>query len=76
MLHNNEPVLCNEKPLQWEARMSQLESSPCSLQLEKNQTSNKDSAQPEKKKKFGSAFSWAGHHFGMLLASEPQFSCL
>ena len=30
-----EPVLCNEKPLQWKARMLQLESNPCSPQLEK-----------------------------------------
>jgi len=36
--------LCSEqeKPLQWEAHIPQLESSPCSLQLEKAQDSNKD----------------------------------
>ena len=51
-----EPMLCKkkkktrgrEKPLQWEA--SQLESSPCSLQIEKSRSSSKDPANPKKNK--------------------------
>ena len=36
-----------EKPLQWEASTLPLESSSCSLQLEKKVCSNEDSAQPK-----------------------------
>ena len=39
-----QPVLCNDKPPQWEASALQLENSPCSLQLEKSLCSNKDPA--------------------------------
>ena len=39
--------LQQEKPLQWEARVPQLESSPHLLQPEKNPCSNKDPAQPK-----------------------------
>ena len=36
-----------EKPLQWEACAPQLESRPCSLQLEKSMCSSEDPAQPK-----------------------------
>ena len=36
-----------EKSLQWEVHAAQLESSPCSPQLEKSPWSNEDSAQPK-----------------------------
>ena len=36
-----------EKPVQWEARGPQLESSPRSSQLEKSPLSNQDPAQPK-----------------------------
>ena len=40
-----------EKPPQWEDCALQLESCPCSLQLQKNTCSNKDPAQPKNKYK-------------------------
>ena len=40
-------VLQQEKPLQWEAHVPQLESSPCLPQLGKNPHSNKDPVQPK-----------------------------
>ena len=39
--------LQQEKPLQWEARARQLESSPCLQQLEKSVCSSEDPAQPK-----------------------------
>ena len=42
-------ALHREKPPQWEARAPQLESSPCSLQLEKAR-SREDPAQPKRNK--------------------------
>ena len=36
-----------EKPLQWEAWVPQLDSSPYSLQLEKSLHNNEDPAQPK-----------------------------
>ena len=39
------PTLCNEKPLQCPS--PQLDSGPCSLQLEKDKRSNKDPAEPK-----------------------------
>ena len=40
-------ALQQEKPLEWEARVLQLESSPHSLQWEKNPPSKEDPAQPK-----------------------------
>ena len=40
-------ALQQEKSLQWEAQAPQLESSPCSLQLDKSLSSNVDPAQPK-----------------------------
>ena len=40
--HNWARVLQQEKPLQWEAYASQLESSPCSPQLEKAHTQQRE----------------------------------
>ena len=42
-----------KKPLQWEARVPHLESSPCCPQLEETQARQQDTVQPEKKKKSG-----------------------
>ena len=42
-----ERALQQEKPLQWEARAPQLESSPHSMQLEKSPCSNENPAQPK-----------------------------
>ena len=45
-----EPLLIQQEKLtQWEAQTRQLESSPCSLQPEKNPHSNEDSPQPKNK---------------------------
>ena len=54
MCHNHwSPRTCasQEKPLQWEVRVLNLGSSPCSLQLKKSPCSNEDPEQSEKKKK-------------------------
>ena len=44
--HPRACALQQKKPLQGEAHILQLESSPCSPQLEKSMCSNKDPAQP------------------------------
>ena len=51
--HNPE----QEKPPQWEAHSAQLESSPCSPQLEKNLSSSRDLAQPTTTKQSLEGFS-------------------
>ena len=53
-----EPVLCKEKPLEWEAHVPQLESSPHSLQLVKNPPSKKDPAQPKMNRKIRQGGRW------------------
>ena len=45
--HSRACALQQEKPQQLEVQALQLESSPCSLQLEKNPWRNKDLAQPK-----------------------------